>query len=478
MPRLANKLILFVLLLALPILSYGLASVTYTDVQSDYHAALRDEYSMISPEVVLGVSLDKVCAAPYPGLGDVCTAVQNLKWVRQGALIAGVSWVAVLLVISFSGWLSRENFSFMASWFRQGFILCIAFLASLCAMHVLLITAALYYAGFVFVGETKGLVFAIDGILSVSVFLLLTRWGLAFIRPVPINALARILPPERAPQFWSLVTASARQLGVRPPQNIVVGLAPTLFMTASEVKCLDGTLTGRTLYCSLPLCRLLSTDELFSLIGHELHHFKGRNKTYSEKVLPIYRTTKDSLANLHVKDNRILKHLLLWPVTNLLNFYLDCFATALERLTSRREKKADLAGAKIRGRETFGSALFKMHLLRSVWKMHQDSALRDLNNGRSVTNYSQYYLERLPKKMEPKCLEGIAAISLNHPIDTHPGLAARLDALGLDVSNVLRPSFEHLPPDSVLSSIPKVEMLEAELSKVYQRILANKLELV
>jgi hypothetical protein len=59
------------------------------------------------------------------------------------------------------------------------------------------------------------------------------------------------------------------------PETVVIGVDPTFFVTEAEVVTLSGRLWGRTLYCSMPLARILTVDELTAIIGHELGHFRG-----------------------------------------------------------------------------------------------------------------------------------------------------------------------------------------------------------
>jgi Zn-dependent protease with chaperone function len=82
---------------------------------------------------------------------------------------------------------------------------------------------------------------------------------------------------QQAPLLWERVRDVALDLNALPPEHIVVGLDPNFFVTESEVRCLDGTCNGRTLYCSLPLSRILTINEFIGIIGHELGHFKGED---------------------------------------------------------------------------------------------------------------------------------------------------------------------------------------------------------
>lgn len=63
--------------------------------------------------------------------------------------------------------------------------------------------------------------------------------------------------------------------------GLVVGLTPTFFVTEADVHCIGGTVTGRTMYLSVPLCRILTVEELSAVIAHELGHFRGEDTVCS-----------------------------------------------------------------------------------------------------------------------------------------------------------------------------------------------------
>jgi Zn-dependent protease with chaperone function len=52
------------------------------------------------------------------------------------------------------------------------------------------------------------------------------------------------------------------------------------------------------LYCSLPLCRILSGSEVSAVIDHELGHFKGLDTNFSESFYPIYCGTASAIGAL------------------------------------------------------------------------------------------------------------------------------------------------------------------------------------
>jgi Zn-dependent protease with chaperone function len=133
-----------------------------------------------------------------------------------------------------------------------------------------------------------------------------------------------------------------KQIGTAMPDNVVVGFTPNFFVTEANVRCLDGVLTGRTLYLSLPLARVLSQPELGAVLGHELGHFKGSDTKFSRWFYPIYRGTGQALTGLQeVARGGSARSFALLPAAFALSYFLDRFATAESRLGREREIAAD-----------------------------------------------------------------------------------------------------------------------------------------
>jgi Zn-dependent protease with chaperone function len=118
-------------------------------------------------------------------------------------------------------------------------------------------------------------------------------------------------------------------------------LDPNFFVAEGEVICLSGRLNGRTLYCSLPLCRILSEEEFTSVIGHELGHFKGQDTKFSERFYPIYRGTASSLAALQAAGREGSGSVALLPAIAVLSYFLESLSVAESRLSRDRELAAD-----------------------------------------------------------------------------------------------------------------------------------------
>jgi Zn-dependent protease with chaperone function len=254
-----------------------------------------------------------------------------------------------------------------------------------------------------------------------------------------------------------------------------VGLDPNFFVTEADVTCLSGKLSGRTLYCSLPLCRILSKEELTAIIGHELGHFKGQDTKFSERFYPIYRGTASSLAALQAAAGKGSGSIPLLPALAVLSYFLECFSVAESRLSRERELAADQAGSSITSPKTIAAALVKLHAFTGMWEGLQLAAANALRQGRAFVNASRTYAEAVRKSAVPDALKGIAETHLSHPTDSHPPLSVRLQSLQVGLNDVATDALAVTPPEAAITLVSDAEKLEEEISDAYQLLLAHRL---
>ena len=221
------------------------------------------------------------------------------------------------------------------------------------------------------------------------------------------------LPPEVVPRLWERVRSIARRLGALEPEHIVVGLDPNFFVTEANVKCLDKELTGRTLFCSLLLSRILTIAELDSIIGHELGHFKGADTTFSEKFYPIYRGTASALQAVAAAAQGGANQLALLPAIAVLSYFMETFAVSERRISRARELAADAEGATVASfLRTAACALVKVHAFAPQWGLLHERILQGLKARSFFLNLSALYAEGVAQVSRPECLRGSRRLTL------------------------------------------------------------------
>jgi Zn-dependent protease with chaperone function len=283
------------------------------------------------------------------------------------------------------------------------------------------------------------------------------------------------LSREDAPLLWSHVESLATKIGALHPEHIIVGLDPNFFVTEAKVVCLSGDISGRSLYCSLPLCRILSKCEMSAVVGHELGHYKGKDTKFSKRFYPVYRGTTEAIASLHAAGGEGVHALALIPAIAVLGYFLQCFSLAEHRLGRERELAADAVGAGVTDASTMATALVKVHAFTAYWATLQEAAVTALKQGNIFVNASRTYAETCAQNAGPSALQGIADSHTSHPTDTHPSLGARLKNLQTPLQEVSAAALDLPPTDCAVEYITNYEAKEEEISESYQLLLAQNL---
>lgn len=322
-------------------------------------------------------------------------------------------------------------------------------------------------------GDDTGLILAI-GIGAALGVIAMVRSSFSLVRKAQVTVIGRSVARAEAPELWRRVDDAARRLGALGPQHIVLGLDANFFVTEAHVTCLNGQLEGRTLYCSMPLSRILTQAEFDSIIGHELGHFRGEDTKFSERFYPIYRGTALSLQSLQEVGSDGARAVPLLPAIATLSYFYESFAVAESRLSRDREFAADAAGASLTTASTLASALVKVHAFAGLWSGFDEAATEALRDGKVYVNASMLFASAVARAATPASLEGLAELHLPHPTDSHPPLGARLQALRHEIAAVA-PAALQVNPTTPALTIEKLETIEEEVSQAYQFILGKRL---
>lgn len=273
-----------------------------------------------------------------------------------------------------AGRVSKTNRGVLARIFRPGFILCNVVVAAFLLLQAALVSGAMLYAEYDGVMGGDFYFYAVLFGLIALVGVFFTLKPLLSAKRAQATVVGRSLGLTEYPKLWRFVTDLATKAGSSLPHNVVVGLTPEFFVTEADVHCLDGKLTGRTMYISAPLSRLLKVEELAAVIAHELGHFKGADTAFSVHFYPIYRGTVDSIHGVSRTANQItelgrfipiaglrvialLGSLTLFPSLFLLGFFLECFAAAESAISREREIAADAVAAEATDADSIAVAL-------------------------------------------------------------------------------------------------------------------------
>jgi len=255
----------------------------------------------------------------------------------------------------------------------------------------------------------------------------------------PIPVMGQIVTREQAPRLWSFVGMVAQRIGASLPDAIVAGLDRGFFVTEHPVRLYSGAdaPAGRVLYLPLPYMAFMSASEVAAVIGHELGHFMGEDTAYSQRFSPIYAAAIRYVAavtgNDRVGGDGWISPLIR-PVAAFGEMFLDSFREAVSFWSRKRELAADAVGAQAAGARAVATSLLRTAALEP---RINEALTAQWDAGPDV---SGSVLDQVRQLVAAKGMENPNEHLHNrqaHPFDTHPELAARLEALGIPVTDEL-----------------------------------------
>ena len=470
-----SRLWLYCLILGIPVIAFAVAAGIQAHFNSKLQTALKQRYPNADQKAVSIFSIDRLCKDPSPAFRKICATTANLNLVKYGSIGAGAIAVALLIVMRLAGVIARNNRKLLLYLFKPGLYVTITILIVLIMVYTALAISAIYFGESILIGRIHINIIVLIGIGAVIGVFVLVKNTFSVIKKAQTTVIGTAISRQDAPKLWGLLDQLSEKIGSLKPQNIVVGLDPNFFVTEADVLCLSGNLSGRTLYCSLPLSRILSTDEFSAVIGHELGHFRGLDTQYSERFYPIYRGTASSIASLQEAGRGGVESLALLPAAAILSYFYECLSIAESRISRARELAADEVGASVSSAASFSSALVKVHAFSGFWTGLQEAAAQALRKGKVFVNASKTYADAVVNSANREALSGIAETHTSHPTDTHPPLATRLKALKTSLEEVSDLALNVSPADSAIHLMESPELKEEQISAAYQMILAQRL---
>jgi Zn-dependent protease with chaperone function len=292
-----DRLKLFGIMLAIPLIGYLVLWWVASKQENDWHRALEQTIKNVPADRLDIYSLHEACGnADLAGkLDDVCSAFSNVGTIRTLALWAGIVSLLFPLMVILAGILCKANRSLLLRIFAPGLYLSNLVVSALVLVEGAVLMGTIYYGEPALLGRIHYGYMLLFGFAALAGAFSIIRAMFGLVKRAKTVVVGHSLKLGEYPQLWQFVNGLAKATGADPPPNLVVGLTPTFFVTEADVQCLDGELTGRTMYISAPLCRILTGEQLSGVIAHELGHFKGADTKFSLKFYPIYRGAFDSL---------------------------------------------------------------------------------------------------------------------------------------------------------------------------------------
>ena len=273
-----------------------------------------------------------------------------------------------------------------------------------------------------------------------------------------------IVLDDRSSPLWHFVKEIANKIDAPVPDNIVVGLEPNFYATGADVTAISGEkrVTGETLYVSLPLMRLFSTDELAAVLGHELGHFKGSDVAYTLKFAPVYQALSQAISNAAE-----LEQIMSLPAVGTLSYIHNVFENNEKKISREREFEADKVGAQASSADGLIHALVKLAVFSGHWHELESQVIENLRQGRPVNNMSMLYAASVIYDTDDDKAREAAResgeVKIVHPTDSHPTLNQRAEALAV-LPETLETTELKLPQNPSLELLPDFIEIENKLT--------------
>ena len=471
---------LLLLFLAIPLIAFVAAS----GIEWHLDATLREALTKAFPERTAEIS--KITASSLctkqsirtadPAFVEICNLSDNMGLMKWGSIIAATVGIALLLAIKIAGTVSRGSRTLLLLLFAPGLHLTMLTLSALMILHAALAISAIYYGESALIGRIHvGIIFGLGIGALFGVFAMIRAQFSTFTKATT-TVLGNTLESGRHPKIWKFVSELANTMGAQRPDAIVAGLEPNFYVTEANIVCLDGKLKGRTMYVSIPLCRILGLDEMRAVLGHELGHYKGLDTRFSRRFYPIYRGATQGLLNIAsgFSEKGGVSEAILLPAFATMAYFLNSFSESEKKISRERELAADNEAARADGARNLAIALVKVHAFSSAWLVIVEGMKQALGEGKVFINASSLFADIVGKMEKNEALGSVSEEGPVHPTDTHPPLSERLKNLGLTLEDVIKDASNTLPKNPAVNLLNDVEELEKKLTEVEHAVLIRK----
>jgi Zn-dependent protease with chaperone function len=265
-----------------------------------------------------------------------------------------------------------------------------------------------------------------------------------------------------AQPIWQRVRSYAARLQTAPPDNIVAGVDDNFFVTQVPLLLHGGrTVSGRTLYVSLPLLRVLSQEEADAVLGHELTHFSGGDTASSARLMPLLVSSD---LYLHSLATGVLN----LPAFYLLRMYRVFFDLALSKEQRAREFNADKTSASLTSPLAMVNSLMKVAAYSSFRHKTESALFEQTTEHTGALDIAKRVVDGWTAHVASEhFFQELQSVSVPHPFDSHPPLSERVQALGLALSpTAMIDSVTVVPQKTWVQDILTADRIEKALWKL------------
>lgn len=452
--------------LVIPAVGYGVAEWIFGGLNAELAAKGYPSYHAI-------------CGNPQ-ALADAeirafCDNFAMIGLLRPASIVSALIGISVPLLYWFASRYAGTDRERIARIFPPLVRISLILLTVMVLLQGVILTYATYVGEYWAIGEVHYIIVGLVGLGAVMATWKLFTVSLSFGKRHETNTVGALLRQEDEPGLFAFVNNLAGTLGAKPPDNIVVGLDPTFYVTSCDINLIgqDQKLTGQTLYLSAPLSRLMKLGEVSAIIGHELGHFRGDDTAYSLRFAPVYAGLGNAINRIREGRGGLMA-LARLPAVSMLTFMFDMFARNQGEISRVRELMADKAGISVSSPMDLSSSLVKVALYAGLWNAALEHNAARLSEGKLTRNLSHVFQGFARYDVEHEDLEDIMNAVLDqeivHPTDSHPALSVRLANARVRPEQITREMLL-VPEDSAVNLIRGHIGIEEDLTALEHKFL-------
>ena len=233
-----------------------------------------------------------------------------------------------------------------------------------------------------------------------------------------------LLTEAQAPLLLRRVKHLASRMRTAPPDHIVAGIDTNFFVTQAPLTVGGKTFTGRSLYMSIPLLRVMSMQEADAVLGHELAHFRGGDTQASADLGPKLQQFDQYVEGMRTGG-------LTMVVYPFLQLYRIIFQLALSTDSRKREFRADYLASKLVSPQAIAQSLIKISAYAN-YRSNTESALFDSENQLpgALGIGAKVAMGLYPYAASDDFFDDMRTAHIPHPFDSHPPLEQRMKKVG------------------------------------------------
>ncbi len=259
---------------------------------------------------------------------------------------------------------------------------------------------------------------------------------------------------EDQPRLFGLIEEISTLTGQEMPSEAY--LVPDLNAWVAQRGGLMGIGSRRVMGIGLPLIHSLSVNELRAVLAHEFGHYYGGDTRLGPWVYKTRAALARTIQSLDSESSGFM------VIQAPFRAYGSFFMRVTQAVSRAQEYAADALSARVVGAEHLASGLKAIHarapLYDSFWRAEY-APLLSMGAMPSIgEGFRRFMKNEKVRDALPKILEASLKETTSHPLDTHPVLKLRLQAIGDPAEPTLSQAAD---PISII--LDKVDDLELQL---------------